>query len=327
MQGCFASIALASHLKGPQCTLLALGPGFPENRLQARLFGLNVETLDFYDHRGDHLIDAIEGRVSRGDVSAILWSSPNNPAWIVLKPAELEGIGRLCSRYEVLAIEDLAYFGMDTREDYSVPGQPPYQPTVMRYTDRAVSLVSSSKMFSYAGQRIALLFLSPGLMQLRSPALAARCGTDIIGRALIDGIIYPNIACAPESSQYGLLALLEAANNGERSLFEPARVYASRARAMKRLFLDNGFRLVYDNDLGEPLADGFYFTIAYPGFDDGSDLLGELLHYGISAITLKSAGSCRTEGLRACTSMTAEDRLATLEARLRRFRDDHPAAG
>jgi aspartate/methionine/tyrosine aminotransferase len=196
----------------------------------------------------------------------------------------------------------------------------------MRYTDRAVAVVSSSKMFSYAGQRIALAILSPGLMAWKVPDLAPRFGTATAGRALIDGIIYPNIACAPESPQHGLLALLQAANGGDRTLFDPARVYASRARAMKRLFLENGFRLVYDNDLGEPLADGFYFTVAYPGFDDGSVLLEELLPYGVSAITLKAAGSCRTEGLRACTSLTAEDRFDTLGARLARFHADHPTA-
>ena len=121
----------------------------------------------------------------------------------------------------------------------------------------------------------------------------------------------------------GVFALLPAA----ALVVSPARVYASRARAMKRLFLENGFRLVYDNDLGEPLADGFYFTLAYPGFDDGSALVEELLHYGISAITLKAAGSCRTEGLRACTSMTAEDRFETLGSRLARFDADHPTTG
>jgi aspartate/methionine/tyrosine aminotransferase len=326
MQGCFASIALGGQMKGASTSVLCLGPGFPENRLQARMLGVPTETLDFYDHRGARLIDAIERRVSRGDVGAILWSSPNNPTWIVLKPSELEGIGRLCTRYDVLAVEDLAYFGMDTREDYTVPGQAPYQPTVMRYTDRAISIVSSSKMFSYAGQRIALTIVSPGLMALQVPALAGRFGTASVGRALVDGIIYPNIACVPESPQHGLRALLEAANGGDTSLFEPSRVYAARARAMKRIFLEHGFRLVYDNDLGEPLADGFYFTIAYPGFDEGSTLLEELLHYGISAITLNAAGSCRTEGLRACVSMTAEDRFGTLDSRLRRFRVDHPVA-
>jgi hypothetical protein len=94
---------------------------------------------------------------------------------------------------------------------------------------------------------------------------------------------------------------------------------------MKRLFLENGFRLVYDNDLGLPLGDGFYFTVSHPGFTHGADLLRELLHYGISAITLETAGSCRVEGLRACVSLTPEERFGELAERLRRFRDDHPA--
>ena len=127
----------------------------------------------------------------------------------------------------------------------------------------------------------------------------------------------------PEGPQHGLLAALRAANDGDATLFEPAREYARRAHAMKRLFLEHGFRLVYDNDLGEPLADGFYFTIAHPAFASGSDLLEELLHYGISAITLETTGSCRTEGLRACVSLTGEERFATLAERLARFSADH----
>jgi aspartate/methionine/tyrosine aminotransferase len=324
MQGCFASIALARHIKGPTGKILCLDPGFPVNRLQMRLLGVPEASIDFYDHRGDALIEAVEERVSRGDIGAMLWSSPNNPSWIVLQEAELAGLGRICDKYNVLAIEDLAYFGMDTRQHYYVPGEPPYQPTVMRYTNRAITVVSSSKMFSYAGQRIALTFVSPGLMEADVPVLADRLGSSNVGHALLHGILYPNTACAAESPQYGLLALLQAANAGDQSLFEPARVYADRAWVMKRLFLENGFRLVYDNDLGEPLADGFYFTIAYPGFDEGADLLFELLHYGISAITLTTTGSCRHEGLRACTSMTGTDQFGALSERLRRFHEDHP---
>ena len=323
MQGCFACLALASQLKGPAGTVLFLGPGFPENRLQARMFGVQVETLDLYDHRGDRLIDAIEQRVSRKDVGAILWSSPNNPTWIVLKPSELEGIGRVCSRYGVLAIEDLAYFGMDTREDYTVAGEPPYQPTVMRYTDHAVAIVSSSKMFSYAGQRIGIAVLHPGLADRRLPDLAPRLGSPLIRHAFMHGILYPLTASVAESPQYGLLALLRAANAGDGSLFEPAREYARRAKAMKTIFLGHGFRLVYDNDLGEPLADGFYFTLSYPGFNDGADLIVELLHYGISAITLDATGSCRKEGLRACVSLTGPELFGTLEDRVRAFHEAH----
>ncbi len=324
MQGCFASLLLASTLRGQGGTVLCLQPGFPVNGLQIRLLGARSAGIDFYDHRGDKLIAAIEARLRDDDVCAILWSSPNNPTWIVLTEEELEGIGQACERHGILAIEDLAYFGMDTRRDYTIPGQPPYQPTVMRYTSRAITIISSSKMFSYAGQRIALTILSPALMDAEVPAIAARLGTPNVGHAFLHGVLYPNTACVPQSSQHGLLALLRAANAGDRSLFEPARIYSERARVLKRLFLENGFRLVYDNDLGEPLADGFYFTVAYPGFAHGADLLFELLHYGISAITLETTGSCRLEGLRACVSMTGPERYDTLRHRLERFHEDHP---
>ncbi|MFN2114852.1 MAG: aminotransferase class I/II-fold pyridoxal phosphate-dependent enzyme [Anaerolineae bacterium] len=324
MQGCFASIAVASRLRGEDGVVLCLDPGFPVNKLQLRFLGVKGESIDLYHHRGDALVDAIEERARRGDVAAVLWSSPNNPTWVILKESELSGIGRLCDEYGMIAIEDLAYFGMDTRHDYYTPGEAPYQPTVMRYTDRAFAIVSSSKMFSYAGQRIALTFVSPPLMEAEEPALEESLGTANVGHALVHGTLYPNTACVAESPQYGLLALLRAANAGDRTLFQPARVYSDRAKVMKRLFLDSGFHLVYDNDLGEPLADGFYFTIAFPGFDHGADLLYELLHYGISAITLETTGSCRVEGLRACVSMTSEDQFEMLGERLRRFQDDHP---
>lgn len=325
MQGCFASLALAGQIKPEGGKVLFLDPGFPVNKLQLRLLGIDHDSIDLYDHRGEKLIQAIEQRAKTGSLCAILWSSPNNPSWVVLKEQELAGIGRICDEYGVIAIEDLAYFGMDTRVNYYVPGEPPFQPTVLKHTQRGISIISSSKIFSYAGQRIALTFLSPELMETREPALEARLGTANVGHALLHGVLYPNTACTPQSSQYGLLALLKAANAGHTELFSPARVYSERARVLKRLFLGNGFHLVYDNDLGEPLADGFYFTIAYPGYDNGCDLLFELLHYGISAVTLETAGSKRIEGLRACVSLTGEELFGTLEQRLRRFHADHPA--
>ena len=319
MEGCFASLTLANRMHHDRRTLLFLQPGFPVNRQQARFLGMKVDGIDFYDHRGDRLLEAVERRLAKGDVAAMLWSSPNNPSWIVLKESELEGIGRLCDRYEVLAIEDLAYFGMDVREDYLNPGVPPYQPTVLRYTRHAICVVSSSKMFSYAGQRIAIAFLHPELAERRLPDLTERLGTSLVRHAFVHGIQYPLIASVPETPQYGLLALLRAANAGDRSLFAPAWEYARRAKIAKRIFLENGFRLVYDNDLGEPLADGFYFTIAHPRFEHGADLIVELLHYGISAITLETTGSSRIEGLRACVSLIGDAEFPILEERLRAF--------
>ena len=324
MEGCFASLALASRLRRGADTVLCLEPGFPVNKLQMRFLGVKNESIDFYDHRGDKLLRAVEERAKRGDICAILWSSPNNPSWIVLKESELQGLGRICDDHGLIAIEDLAYFGMDLRQDYTRPGEPPYQPTVMRYSKHGICIISSSKMFSYAGQRIAITVVSPELMERESSDLVQNYGTANIGHAFVHGVLYPITACVPETPQYGLLALLQAANAGERSLWEPAREYARRAKLMKKLFFENGFTLVYDNDLGEPLADGFYFTVAYPGFENGADLLGELLHYGISAITLETTGSCRTEGLRACVSMTRPDQFPVLEERLRKFHSDHP---
>jgi len=160
-----------------------------------------------------------------------------------------------------------------------------------------------------------------------SPDLEEFFGTANVGHAFVHGVLYPITACVPQSPQYGLLALLRAANEGNSGLWDPAKEYARRARIMKELFLENGFRLVYDNDLGEPLADGFYFTISHPAYPSGADLIRELLHYGISAITLESAGSCRKEGLRACVSMTGDEQFPVLRERLERFREDHPVSG
>jgi len=323
MEGCFAALALASRMKKGRRTVICLDPGFPVNKLQIRFLGLKRESIDFYDHRGDKLVRAVEERAKQGDVCAVLWSSPNNPSWIVLRESELEGLGRVCDDYSLLAIEDLAYFGMDIRQDYFRPGEPPYQPTILRHTKNGICIISSSKMFSYAGQRIAIAIMSPELMDKDAPDMVENLGTSNVGHAFVHGVLYPIAACVPESPQYGLLALLRAANEGNSTLFRPAMEYARRARIVKKMFLDSGFRLVYDNDLGEPLADGFYFTIAYPGFDDGADLVMALLHYGISAITLETTGSCRVEGLRACVSLIDDEQFEILGERLGKFRADH----
>jgi aspartate/methionine/tyrosine aminotransferase len=325
MEGCFGALALAGRLHAERRTILFLEPGFPVNKLQTRFLGLEHDSIDFYDHRGDDLIRAVEERAAKGDLCGIIWSSPNNPSWIILDESELRGLGEICDRHDLIAIEDLAYFGMDMRRDYLTPGKPPYQPTVMRYTSRGICIISSSKMFSYAGQRIAMTILSPELMETSAPDLETHYGTSNIGHAFVHGGLYPITASVPQSPQHGLRALLHAANSGDASLFEPAREYSRRAAIMKPLFLENGFHLVYDKDLDRPLADGFYFTVAHKAYDDGADLLRELLHYGISAITLEITGSNRKEGLRACVSKVNDDAFATLAERLRLFNLHHSA--
>ena len=111
------------------------------------------------------------------------------------------------------------------------------------------------------------------------------------------------------------------ANEGRINILDGVREYAERAHAMKELFTKYGFEIVYDRDLEEPIADGFYFTIIYPGFT-GGDLTKEILYYGISAIPLRDTGS-KKQGLRACVSQTGLHRMPELEERLKRFAADH----
>ena len=101
------------------------------------------------------------------------------------------------------------------------------------------------------------------------------------------------------------------------------RDYGEKAKVMKKLFTDNGFKIVYDMDEDVPVADGFYFTFSYPGFS-GADLLHELTYYGISAISLAITGSERLEGIRACTSLVQRSQFPELEARLKKFHEHHP---
>ena len=222
-------------------------------------------------------------------------------------------------------IEDLAYFGMDFRKDMSQPGKPPYQPTAAKYTDNWLLLISSSKAFSYAGQRIGMMIISPTLYDRRFPDLKRYYSSDKFSHAMIYGALYALSAGAPHTPQYALAAILKAVNDGSFNFIEVVREYGEKAKIMKELFQKNGFSIVYEKDLDEPIADGFYFTISYPGFQ-GTELVEELLFYGISAIALNITGSAYPEGVRACVSQVRRDQFPVLEDRLRRFAENHQAS-
>ncbi|MCK4548482.1 MAG: pyridoxal phosphate-dependent aminotransferase [Candidatus Eisenbacteria sp.] len=325
MQGGFVSQAIAGELHPDRKTILYIDPSFPVNRLQARFLGLHVDSVDLFDYRGDNLVSAIEERFRRGDVGGLLWSTPNNPSWVVLTDGETRGIGELLDRYEVIGIEDLAYICMDFRHDYSKPGQPPYPPCVGHYAENFIILLSGSKAFNYAGQRIGVSAVSPALAEKRYPNLAHRFGSDLVGEAYMKGAMYPMTAGVAQSSQNGLAALMEKACDGEYDFVGQVREYAGRAKHMKKTMLSSGFSLVYDNDLGKPLADGFYFTVRYNGLTAG-DLLREMLCYGLSAIPLSVAGSKSTDGIRICVSKITPDLMEGFDYRVRRFHEDHSVA-
>jgi len=325
MQGGFVAQAVAGALHPDRGTILYIDPSFPVNRLQARFLGLNVDSVDLFDYRGEALISAIEERFQKGDVGGLLWSTPNNPSWVILTDVEMKGIARLLDQYDVVGIEDLAYICMDFRKDYGKPGEPPYPPCVGHYGENYIVLLSGSKAFNYAGQRIGVSAISPALAERRYANLAGRFGTERVGEAFMKGGVYPMTAGVAQSSQNGLAALMEKACDGEYDFVGQVREYATRARHMKKTMLSSGFSLVYDNDMGEPLADGFYFTVRYNGLTAGR-LLREMLLYGLSAIPLSVAGSKSTDGIRICVSKTGLDLMDEFDHRIHRFKEDHSVA-
>ena len=72
--------------------------------------------------------------------------------------------------------------------------------------------------------------------------------------------------------------------------------------------------------MNEPIADGFYFTLSYPGMT-GNQLVENLLYYGVSAIALDNTGSDE-EGIRACVSFVQPEQFGELEKRLKLFHRD-----
>ena len=257
-----------------------------------------------------------------GNIHSIIYSNPNNPSWICFTDEELRIIGELATQYDVCVIEDLAYFGMDFRRDISKPGVPPFQPSVGKYTDNYALMISGSKAFSYAGERIAVLAISDKFGAREFPDLIPYFGTPILKRAMINGAVYAVSSGTSHSAQYALTAILKACNNGTYNYLDDVREYGEKAHIMKKIFTDNGFRIVYDHDGDEEIADGFYFTLSYPGLT-GEELLHELLYYGISAISLSSCNSTRTEGLRACVSLVNRDQFPALEERAKCFFENH----
>ncbi len=302
---------------------LFIDPGFPVQKQQCRVLGQDYMSFDVYHYRGKKLEGKLREFLDTGKVSSIMYSNPNNPTWIAFTEEELEIIGSLANEYDVVVIEDLAYFGMDFRKDYSKPGEPPYQPTVARYTDNYVLLISSSKFFSYAGERIAMIIVSDYLWDRREKGLLRYFSSDRVGDALIFGSVYSLSAGTSHSAQYALAAMLKAANDGRLNFVEYVKEYGEKAKIMKKLFTKYGFKIVYDKDLDEPIADGFYFTLSYPGMD-ADKLLEQLLLHGISAISLVITGSERKEGIRACTSLIQMEDMPLLEERLKIFAKNNP---
>ncbi len=322
VQGLFTTFMTSCQCDEKRDTVLFIDPGFPLQKQQIMVMGYKQTSFDIYDFRGDKLRDKLEGILKDGNIAAIAYSSPNNPSWICLKDEELQIIGELATKYDTIVIEDLAYFAMDFRSAFDTPFEPPYQPSVAKYTDNYILLISGSKVFSYAGQRIGVTVISDKLYNRTYSGLTARYGQCTFGSAYVLRVLYAISSGVSHSAQYAMTAMLKAANDGEFRFLDDVREYGRRAKLLKEIFLANGFHIVYDTDMGEPIADGFYFTIGYGNMSSG-ELMASLIYYGITAISLNTTGSDQG-GIRACTSFIKEHQYELLEKRLKLFRQNFP---
>lgn len=302
--------------------VLFIDPGFPIQKSQLRILGIQWKEFDIFAHRGEKLREKLEAELCDGTIAAIVYSNPNNPAWICLEESELKMIGELATKYDAVVMEDLAYFCMDYRRDLSHPYQAPFVPTVARYTDNYILMLSSSKIFSYAGQRMALVCISDALFDRHYPALAERYhDSGVFGPTLIASILYMITSGCTASTQYGYAEMLRLSCEGKINFVEDTREYERRANKMKKIFTDNGFHVVYDHDVTLPVGDGFFFTIGYKNMT-GGELLKELLYYGVSCISLSTTGS-EQQGVRGCTSRMRDELYPVLQERMKAFNEDH----
>ena len=322
MQASYTLMTLLKQRIPGKDTMLIFDPGFPAQKHQAKMLGMNCREFDIYDFRGEKLRDKLDELLGDGKVTAMIYSNPNNPSWSNFTEEELKIIGEAATKYDVIVLEDLAYMGMDFRKDCSIPNEPPFIPSVGKYTDNYILLVSASKIFSYAGQRIAIVAMCPSVFNRRYPVLDKFYEMPNFGECYIYGVLYTASSGVTHSAQYAMAEMMHKAAIGELHFIEHTKEYGKRASKMKEAFLSNGFYIVYEKDGDHNISDGFFFTVGYPGLSS-EDLQKELLRYGIASISLPSTGSTK-DGVRVCVSlMTDEEHFKTLESRLEQFHKDH----
>ena len=321
MQGTFASFLTCSQADKKKDTVLFIDPGFPVQKMQLQVQGTKYETFDVYNFRGEKLGPKLESYLTNGNICAIVYSNPNNPSWICMTDDELRTIGSLATKYDCIIMEDLAYFAMDFRRDIR-PFQEPYQPSVANYTDNYILLISGSKAFSYAGERIGVTCISDKLFHRHYHDLAERYEGLPFGPVFSTRMLYALSSGTSHSAQYAMAAMLKAAAEGKFDFRSEIKIYGDRAHKLKEIFTRHNFYIVYDKDLDQPIADGFYFTIGYPDMTSG-ELAHELMYYGVSAICLVTTGS-EQEGLRVCTSFIRDEQYAALEERMAIFAENNP---
>ena len=323
MFGAFGAFIAAAQCVPGRRKILVLEPSFAANKDQMAILDIPWKGVEIAELRGPRFRELLLEAMSDDDYAAIIYSNPNNPSWMCISEEELQVIAHVADETGAIVIEDLAYFCMDMRGvGYGTPYKAPYPPTVARYTDRFMMLLSGSKIFSYAGQRIGILCVGPSLYGEVYPAFARRYGgSGEFGHTLTLNILDKITSGCTASTQWGLAAMMESSCDGRLDFVKDISAYGERAARMKSIFLRNGFNISYESDSIGIIGDGFFFTLSYPGMDSAT-LVDELLAYGVSTVSLEKMGSNRP-GVRVCSSRIREDQFELLEQRMASFAADH----
>ena len=121
--------------------------------------------------------------------------------------------------------------------------------------------------------------------------------------------------------------MFKAACDGELDFVAATSEYARRSAMTKKMFVDNGFHIVYALDGDEPVSDGFFYTVGYR-LSDGTEMTGaalmrDLMLMGICSISLSLTGSAQN-GVRICVSqLNRPEQFSLLEERLNLFAASH----
>ena len=323
MLAAFSALRIASQCIPERRKILVLEPSFSANKKQMAILEIPWKGVEVADLRGPQFRERLLAAMSDDNYAAIIYSNPNNPSWMCLSEEELRCIAEVSEETGCIVIEDMAYFCMDMRgKGYGRAYTPPYPPTIANYTGRYMLLLSGSKIFSYAGQRTGILCVGPVLFNEKYSSLAERYGdSGIFGHTLAGSILDMITSGCTASTQYGLAAMMDSSCEGKLDFAKDMSEYGKRAERMKAIFMRNGFSICYDHDAIGNIGDGFFFTVSYPGMDSAT-LVGELLSYGVSTVSLDKMGSKR-RGVRVCSSRIHDDQFDLLAQRMAEFAADH----
>ena len=134
-----------------------------------------------------------------------------------------------------------------------------------RYTDNYILMISGSKIFSYAGQRIAIAAISDKLHPRHYPALKQRYGMGRLGDAYVLTFLYAASSGTSHSAQHALAAMFRAAADGQLDFVGETSGIRPARPPHPEIFRRHGFRIVYDKDQDETVSDGFFYTVGYGG--------------------------------------------------------------